>query len=149
MKQQVIELSLLQDERGLLEEVINKAQEEFAKTHARALERIKELKADEAVLREEIRELALTEYVASGSKKLFGGIGIREGKSSTVHEYDEAVALEFAKSKDMFITLDRAAFELAIPGLNVDFVETREQPGKISVTFPKTFDIPEEEGSNG
>lgn len=78
-----------------------------------------------------LKAQGLDEYSETGSKQLTGGLGIRCGKTL---EYDESKAFEFAKEKDMFLQLDKKAFEKAAPSLGLDFVTQSE---KISVTFPK------------
>lgn len=78
---------------------------------------------------------ALAEYQKSKVKKLDGGIGIRVSKKI---KYDEALALDFAKSKDMFIILDKKSFEKAASGLGLDFVEEFES---VTVTFPKVIKL--------
>ena len=73
---------------------------------------LKELASEVDAGKDLIRPLAESEYRTTGSKKLWGGIGIRE---KTTIEYDAAVATEFAREKDMFLTLDAKAFETAAP----------------------------------
>jgi len=79
----------------------------------------------------------LETYQATGNKKLDGGLGIRV---SSVLEYDQAKALEFAKEKNMFLQLDSKAFEKVAGSLGLDFVTTKD---KITVTYPKEIVINE------
>lgn len=83
----------------------------------------------------ELKTQGLDEYAETGNKQLTGGLGIRCSKSL---EYDESKAFEFAKEKDMFLQLDKKAFEKVAPSLGLDFVTQSE---KISVTFPKEIQL--------
>lgn len=95
--------------------------------------------ADANIRREkaEIQPWALEQFEKTGEKNLLGGIGIRE--TSTI-EYNADAALKFAKEKDMFLALDKKAFEKAAPALGVDFVTVGK---KVTVTFPKEVKIDE------
>lgn len=70
-------------------------------------------------------------------KKLDFGIGIQE-RTAISYNYDEA--LKFAKGKDMFLALDKKAFEKVAPSLGLDFVNSDK---KTIVTFPKELKINE------
>jgi len=84
-------------------------------------------------LKQAINPLALAEFIGTGSKKLEGGVGIRSSKKI---KYDPAKALDFAKEKDMFLTLDVKAFESAAPKLGLTWVTVDTVH---SVTFPKVI----------
>ena len=71
------------------------------------------------------------EYKETGDKKLLGGIGIRVSKKI---DYDPAEALKFAKEKNMFLQLDKKAFEKVAGGLGLDFVKSKDIE---TVTYPK------------
>lgn len=68
-------------------------------------------------------------------KKFYGGFGVQERKNIV---YDEKRAFEFAKEKDMFLMLDKKSFEKAVEGLNLDFVEVKNE---VKVTVPKEIVI--------
>lgn len=91
-------------------------------------EEINEIKA-------QISSEALDDFERTGEKKMLGGIGIR---ISSGIQYDEKKAFEFAKEKDMFLTLDKKAFDKAADGLGLDFVQSVE---KKTVTFPKVIKL--------
>jgi hypothetical protein len=86
-------------------------------------------------LKDEIQKLGKEEFEKTGNKKLFGGIGIQERKSIV---YDEKKAFEFAKEKDMFLSLDKKSFETAAKSLNLDFVKEEKE---IKVTIPKEIKL--------
>lgn len=88
-------------------------------------------------MKEESRAFRRGRFKEDKVKKLFGGLGIREVQ---VISYDENTALKWAKEKDMFIALDKKAFEKAVEGLNLDFVEIKKEP---QVTYPKEYKIEE------
>jgi hypothetical protein len=78
---------------------------------------------------------AIEEFKVNGVKKLVGGIGIRETKDLS---YNEADALKWAKEKDLFITLDKKAFEKSAESLNLEFVNVNKV---IQATIPKEFNF--------
>ena len=78
---------------------------------------------------------AIEEFKVNGVKKLVGGIGIRETKDIS---YNEADALKWAKEKDLFITLDKKAFEKSAESLNLEFVNVNKV---IQATIPKEFNF--------
>ncbi len=102
---------------------------------------ISELKAKKDVIVKEMSEtFSLIESEVKSEfeknpkvKKFFGGFGIQERKKFV---YDEKLAFAFAKEKDMFLELDKKAFEKAIEGLNLDFVKEEKE---IKVTTPKVI----------
>ncbi len=87
------------------------------------------------VIKNKLITEALEEFKKTGNKKLLGGIGIREGSTMT---YDPEKALKFAKEKDMFLQLDKKAFEKVAPSLCLDFVFPSK---KTTVTFPKVVTL--------
>lgn len=68
-------------------------------------------------------------------KKFYGGFGVQEKNKIT---YDFETALQWAKEKDMFITLDISSFEKAVDGLRLDFVTIDKVP---QVTKPKEIKL--------
>jgi len=114
-------------------EISNKISEEnlkYKKTIENFTKELSSLKEKEKEIKSEIEPLALSMFKESGSKKFFGSIGIREKK---IISYDEDKALNWAKEKDMFITLDKKAFEKAAENLKLDFVEIKKEP---TVSYP-------------
>ena len=90
-----------------------------------------------ADLKYELTTEALAEFEESGNKKLYGGIGIKQMKTLS---YPADKALKFAKEKDMFLTLDKKAFDKVAVSLNLDFVESGTEN---KVTFPKVIKLEE------
>ena len=92
-----------------------------------------------------LREMALAEYARTGSKQPGPGVGIREVKRL---EYDEAAAFTWAKSHDLALKLDTAAFEsIAKGGATVECVTIRLEPqATIATDLVKALG---EEGDDG
>ena len=123
-------MALLERETALIKE----KREVFEKTLEYHLTSKKALETDLNITKSQLTDEALTEFKDTGKKKLLGGIGIREG--STIN-YDSKKALEFAKEKMMFLSLDKKAFEKVAGSLSLDFVTIGT---KATVTFPKVVD---------
>jgi hypothetical protein len=68
-------------------------------------------------------------------KKFYGGFGVQEKKKIT---YDFDTALQWAKEKNMFVTLDVSSFEKAVEGMKLDFVTIDKVP---QVTKPKEIKL--------
>ena len=103
-----------------------------------AVSELKDLLAD---AESRLREAALNTYTATGEKKFSCGIGIRV---TTKLAYDEAQALEWAKSHGLALKLDAKSFEkiakadpnsltLTYTGEVVNIVQVVEVP---TVTLP-------------
>jgi hypothetical protein len=120
-----------------LKAILNKKREEFDTQNRELIDSLSLAKEELNEVIADVRNFALFEFTETGKKKLFGGIGIRE---KTVIKYDEKKALKWAKEKDMFLQLNKDAFENAIPGLSLDFVKIEKD---IQVTFPKEVKIDE------
>ena len=86
-------------------------------------------------LKEDLEQQALQEFKESGSKNLYGGIKIQERKTL---DYDADKALEFAKEKGLFLSLDKKAFEKSAPTLGEDWIKTGKED---KVTYPKVFKL--------
>lgn len=91
----------------------------------------KDLKAAIEKVETTIKAAALEEFKETGSKKLLGGVGIRE---SAGLEYDDAKAFEYAKEKNICLMLDVKGFEAAAVALKPDFVTVVTTP---KATIPK------------
>ena len=85
--------------------------------------------------KEVLTENAEEGFKADGEKKRLGGIGIRV---KNLLDYDESKALSWAKEKDLFLQLDKKAFENVAKTGELDFVKIGE---KITVTFPKEIKL--------
>lgn len=96
---------------------------------------VKTMAAKVENLKAAIGPLAIAEFKETGSKKMWGGVGVQEKTELT---YDAAKALAFAKSKDMFLILDVSTFEKAAPTLGLDFVKSEKTP---KATFPKEITL--------
>lgn len=90
--------------------------------------------ADERVSELEgiIRELALTRFEQTGSKKLVGGVGIRETRKII---YPDDKALEWAMQKGIALQLDRKEFEAVMKA-------TTNRPDFVSEALVPTATIP-------
>ena len=88
-------------------------------------------------LKIELTEEAKNDYIADPNKNKTrdGGLKIQ---SSISYYYDAIKALAFAKEKDMFLTLDKKAFEKSMKSLNLDFVSSSPV---VKVTFPKVIEV--------
>lgn len=92
-------------------------------------------------IKSNVRLEALAEFGESNNKKLLGGIGIRV---RSVLEYDESLALTWAKLHSVAVVLDKKAFEnIAKESKDVElgFVSQKEVP---TVTFPKEILLEED-----
>ncbi len=78
-----------------------------------------------------LREAAVAEYVATGSKAPAPGVGIRVTKGL---QYDAAQAFAWAKDTGMALVLDKKAFEKIAPAANLPFVVTIEVPSATIAT---------------
>lgn len=141
MRDQVQNLGYAMEALASEQALLSEKKAVFEKENAELIESISMRKKIIDDYRAEIKPLAIAAFSETGEKKMVGGIGIRESKAKTVYEYDDADALSFAKEKDMFLALDKKAFESAIPGMTVDFVTVKTEPGAVSVTFPKEIVI--------
>lgn len=113
-------------------EILKTKKEAFFSTIADLEERISKLKETVNNTKSAIEEDATAIYEETKNKKFFGGIGIQERQKLV---YEEKKALEWAKEKDMFLSLDVKAFEKVASTLEgLDFVTKKT---KIKVTFPK------------
>lgn len=97
--------------------------------------KIKELEKGIKSLKEQLSEEGIQEFNETGNKNLLGGLKIKEME---VVSYSEEDAFKFAKEKDLFLTLDKKAFDKSAKTLGVDFVKITKEP---KVTFPSTIKL--------
>ena len=114
---------------------IKDLREEFEETLKDLIEDKKDTEAVITNLKVELTLEALEEFKTTGEKKLLGGIGIREGSTLS---YPADKALEFAKEKGMFLSLDKKSFDKVAGNLGLPFVTTGT---KTTVTFPKVVKL--------
>jgi len=134
----VTELKTNTEERQKISDLIAIKKEEFEKSISDLVDQQIPFVNRLGELKTEIDRTAITLFEETGIKKLYGGIGIRETKTLS---YDNEKALNFAKEKNMFLALDKKAFDKVAVSLNLDFVES----GTVSkVTYPKVIKLEKE-----
>ncbi len=143
MKDKVKELKKAIEDLESKKDALMVLEGQFKVQHASEYREVENLKEKIETLKSEIQPLALKEFEKNNEKHLYGGVGIRVGKDKVIYTYKDSDALKFAKEKDMFLMLDKKAFEKAIPGLSVDFIEEKVVRGSVSVTFPAKIEIGE------
>jgi len=120
-KETLIKLRDAQKKADSLAETLKEKRDAFAKTIETESANYAELNNLISSLKIELTAEALSDYEANpASKTLDGGIKIRSSQSV---EYDDSAALKWAKEKDMFLTLDKKAFEKAAAGMGLEFVK--------------------------
>lgn len=132
------DVKLLKEEQESLntkKELLKQKKEEFEKENADLILSIKSYENGIDAIKWKIEKEALTLFESTKEKKMFGGIGIQERVEIS---YDADKALEWAKSKDMFLALDTKSFEKAVEWLKLDFVSIDKKP---KVTFPKEIKL--------
>jgi hypothetical protein len=131
----VIEVKTKYDELNTLQDSIKEKTTEFEKSIEEDKQKLANLKKEIETIETSISTIGKLYFQETQEKNLFGGYKIQERK---VIEYDNDKALTWAKEKDMFLTLDKKAFDKAIEGLNLDFVTIKKEP---SLTIPKIIKI--------
>jgi hypothetical protein len=116
-------------------EILKQLQEKFNNENKDLINEMVNLNTEVETQTAIVKYDAIEEFKVNGVKKLVGGIGIRETK---VISYNEADALKWAKEKDLFITLDKKAFEKSAESLNLEFVNVNKV---IQATIPKEFNF--------
>lgn len=132
---QLYELRTAMVEYDSHKQILDERRAQFEQENADLIADVKALSDQVNELKENIRPLAEAEFERTGSKRMWGGVGIRE-KTSLSYDHDEA--LEFAREKDMFLSLDVKAFEKAAEAMHLPFVTVEKIP---QVTFPKTIEL--------
>lgn len=114
---------------------ISKLKKEFELSIEGQVKIKKNLENEITIIKISLTAEALEEFKETGEKKLLGGIGIREGSTLS---YPADKALEFAKEKGMFLSLDKKSFDKVAGDLGLPFVITGT---KTTVTFPKVVKL--------
>lgn len=136
-KQFVKNLKTYQEEVELKKAEISKKKEAFELELSGLIDEVREKHEKIEALKESLSKQAVEEFQETGNKTLYGGIKVQETKVIT---YDEAKALDFAKEKDMFLQLDKKAFEKSAESLKLGFVTIDKVP---KTTFPKKIKLEE------
>ena len=130
-KEKLIELkSALEAEKKINEELAE-LRVKFEEEHLPLFRQQEKIRNQIVTCKDILSENAEEGFKKDGQKKRLGGIGIRVSK---LLQYAEETALKWAKEKDLFLQLDKKAFENVAKTGEIDFVTTKE---KITVTFPK------------
>lgn len=138
MKEQVKEISNTIGKIECLKKELNEKRELFNEQNKQLIE---DIKASEEMLNTQkdiVKQIALEEFIATGNKKLYGGIGIRVTQSL---EYDTDKAFQWAKEHSLCLKLDESAFKKIAKTQPIEFVTTMEVP---TVTFPAVIKLEEE-----
>ena len=131
--QAVMNLRIAMGDHDRAKAALSQRRKEFEALIETDAARVRVLAGEVEGLKNKVGPLAIAEFEKTGSKKMWGGIGIQEKPSMT---FDAVKALAFAKEKDMFLILDEATFKKAAPTLGLDFVKIEKAP---AVTFPKEW----------
>lgn len=86
-------------------------------------------------LKAELSEKAIKNFEETKSKTFIGGIKVQEVKKLN---YDEKIAFDWAKEKQMFLQFDKKGFEKAATSLKLDFVD---ETTTIRATFPSKIEV--------
>jgi len=130
-KEKLVELKEAMTLEVKVKNKLNELQEEFEEDNRDLLSKHAKLREQILNCKQVLIENAEEGYKKDGEKKRLGGIGIKIMK---LLNYDEAVALMWAKDKDLFLKLDKSAFDKVAKTGTLDFVTINE---KVTVTFPK------------
>lgn len=136
-QEKVAELKNKLAELETIKENIQTEKSKFEESITDLVDNKKEVEDSIFTLKSEIESEAVKLFEETKEKKYYGGIGVQE---RTELEYDEAVALNWAMEKKMFLQLDKKGFEKAVPSINVDFVKSKKVP---KATFPKEIKLEE------
>ncbi len=134
-EEKLSELKLALEKEEKINEELRAARTQFEETHKALFDSQAEVREVISECKEVLTENALAGFAADGEKKRLGGVGIRVSKQLL---YDGDLALSWAKEKDLFLQLDRKAFENVAKTGELDFVKIEEVP---KVTFPKQIQI--------
>jgi len=135
MKEEIVKLKEKSDLLESLKEEKKIIQDKFLEENKVLFNNIKLIEDEVHWLKEKVGNNCLQEYTISKNKTFYGGIKIKEYSNI---EYDEKEALKWAKEKDMFLSLDKKAFEKAVDSLDLEFVTVSKQP---KVTYPKIIKL--------
>lgn len=134
-KEKLIQLKGAMELETELNEKIAKKREEFEEENKALF--LSQAKTREIIIdcKDILTENAEEGYKKDGEKKREGGIGIRIKK---LLDYDQAIALKWAKEKDLFLQLDKSSFEKVAKTGEIDFVKIND---KVTVTFPREIKL--------
>lgn len=139
MKTNLLKLKSQRTELDSLKEVFEKKQQQFIENNKQLLDAIQQLKEEITNNETEIKESAISDYQVNGEKHIGFGVKIQERKTI---EYDEGMAFAFAKEHNLFLALDKKAFEnYAKDTATVDFVKYGT---KIIATIPANIEVEKE-----
>ena len=132
-KEKIIEFEKINNELELISEKLREKRAIFDQENEGLFNELYELQNCLSTCKTEIKDSALIEFKETNSKKLFGGLSIRQGVSLV---YDSKTAFTWAKDHNMCLNLNKSEFEKIAKIQEIDFV-TKED--KITVCFPKEF----------
>ena len=115
----------------MFKEELTKKRTEFEEQNKELIERISKLSEELEGEKVIFSDLAKEEFKTNGKKQLIGGLGIRVG---TDLEYDDVLALNWAKKHELCLSLNNSEFEKVAKTQEIDCVTNSE---KVTVTFPK------------
>lgn len=107
----------------LIERLRNK-QLDFDEMNSDLIDDIIEAKEDLGVMETGLRNLILDNYKATGSKKMYGGCGVRIVSRP---QYDPEEAMSWALDRKLALSLDKRAFEKIAKATPIDFVSFTEE----------------------
>ena len=139
MNTKLQELKLHLDVETSLKEQIADAMAEFKEKNAWMYAKLEGAQSRIAECKAVLTESAKAGFLVDGLKSREGGLGIRV--MNTI-EYDEDVALSWAKDHNLCLSLDVKSFKSLAKTQDFDFVKHDE---RVSVTFPKVIDVSSEE----
>jgi len=118
-------------------DALKKKKDAFAASIKAEEEEIKELAKVEDQVRFTLEPLAIAHYKETKDKSFEAGIKVQE---TSEYSYSEKEALEFAKSKDLFLLLDKKKFEAAVKAKTIepDFVKVITE---YRATFPSKIEL--------
>jgi hypothetical protein len=101
--------------------------------------KIDKLDSEYNLLLDKIKEQGIIEYKETNLKSLTGGFGIRE---TSVVEYNDDDAIDWAKTHNLCLALDKKAFKIICKTQDIDFVKKYKT---ITVTKPKNIILDKKE----
>ena len=119
MNSQLLKLKQLRELEATKKEEKDKAIEELP-----IVREFEIIKYERETIERHLRENAIVQYQETGDKK-FGQIGIR---ISTKYEFEDSVALDWAKKHDLCLSLDKVAFKKQLKVQPLEFVKVHEVP---------------------
>jgi len=109
---------------------------EFDKGNLALLNTIESKKEELTIIKKEVSDDAILEFSTTNTKKLYGGIGIRESETL---EYEPTNAINWAKKHEVCLILDKRAFEKIAKTTDFPDIDFIVKIPKTTVTFPDKF----------